>query len=177
MAIIDSSAAVQERYSYDAFGTSNVMPPHSEPGEQLFDWNFLFHAEFQDDSQLYNYGYRYYHTNLGRWISRDPIGEEGGLNLYVFAWNDPTLYRDIFGNDSFPAGQNEAGNRKDWASEHYYVFRIRKSWDIDWEKIKKLKKQENPENALDAYFNSLGIGGKFRGRKRARKNAPQALKP
>jgi RHS repeat-associated protein len=34
------------------------------------------------------YGYRYYHPQTGRWINRDPIEEEGGLNLYGFVGND-----------------------------------------------------------------------------------------
>ena len=39
-------------------------------------------------SMLY-YGYRYYSPKLGRWISRDPLGEAGGLNLYVYGQNSP----------------------------------------------------------------------------------------
>lgn len=39
---------------------------------------------------LYNYGFRYYHPELGRWLSRDPIGEDGGLNLYAFVKNRTT---------------------------------------------------------------------------------------
>ena len=34
------------------------------------------------------YGYRYYDPLTGRWPSRDPIGEEGGSNLYRFVGND-----------------------------------------------------------------------------------------
>ena len=34
-------------------------------------------------------GFRYYNPGLGRWVSRDPIGEEGGEGLYVFAGSDP----------------------------------------------------------------------------------------
>jgi uncharacterized protein RhaS with RHS repeats len=45
----------------------------------------------------YYYGYRYYHTNLGRWLSRDPIGEEGGLNLYALANNMPLSKLDYLG--------------------------------------------------------------------------------
>ena len=33
-------------------------------------------------------GYRCHSPALGRFINRDPIGEEGGLNLYSFAGND-----------------------------------------------------------------------------------------
>jgi RHS repeat-associated protein len=62
------------------------------------DWNFLFHAEFLDnDSGLYNYGYRYYNLQLGRWPSRDPIGEEGGVNLYGFVRNDGVNGTDFLG--------------------------------------------------------------------------------
>jgi uncharacterized protein RhaS with RHS repeats len=43
------------------------------------------------------YGYRYYSTELGRWISRDPIQEKGGLNLYGFAKNSSTDYSDRIG--------------------------------------------------------------------------------
>jgi len=63
-----------------------------------YDWTFLFHGEFIDnESGLYNYGYRYYDSQLGRWLSRDPIGEFGGLNTYVFARNGPISLRDQYG--------------------------------------------------------------------------------
>jgi len=42
-------------------------------------------------------GYRYYNPELGRWINRDPIVEEGGLNLYGFAGNDGVMKRDYLG--------------------------------------------------------------------------------
>ncbi len=32
-------------------------------------------------------GYRYYSPELGRWINRDPIGEEGGIGLYAITAN------------------------------------------------------------------------------------------
>lgn len=38
--------------------------------------------------QLTYYGYRYFDPVTGRWPSRDPIGERGGMNLYQFACNN-----------------------------------------------------------------------------------------
>ena len=41
----------------------------------------------------------FYDANLGRWLNRDPIGEEGGLNLFQFAWNDPVNWFDAWGHE------------------------------------------------------------------------------
>ena len=40
------------------------------------------------ETGLYYYGYRYYNPVTGRWPSRDPIEESGGVNLYGFVGND-----------------------------------------------------------------------------------------
>jgi RHS repeat-associated protein len=45
-----------------------------------------------------DYGYRYYDPLTGRWPSRDPIGETGGLNLYGFSKNDGVNQWDVLGN-------------------------------------------------------------------------------
>jgi RHS repeat-associated protein len=99
-AIINESGTVTERYRYDAFGPLTVLAPDfSVRTTSECAWNFLYHAEFIDAlTGLYNYGYRYYHPGLGRWISRDPIGEEGGLNLYEFVGNDGISRFDMLGN-------------------------------------------------------------------------------
>jgi len=43
------------------------------------------------------YGFRYYDPQTGRWLSRDPIGERGGVNLYGFVWNDGVNWFDLLG--------------------------------------------------------------------------------
>jgi RHS repeat-associated protein len=59
---------------------------------------FRFSTKFQDDETgwLY-YGYRYYDPTVGRWASRDPIGERGGRNLYGFVMNRTTQFVDLLG--------------------------------------------------------------------------------
>jgi len=60
------------------------------------------------------YGYRWYDPFNGRWPSRDPIGERGGLNLYGFVRNDGISKVDRLGlvpniglwRDTFPKGDN-----------------------------------------------------------------------
>lgn len=41
--------------------------------------------------------YRAYNPTMGRWISRDPIGESGGINLYGYVENNPTDLTDPLG--------------------------------------------------------------------------------
>jgi uncharacterized protein RhaS with RHS repeats len=43
------------------------------------------------------YQYRYYDPVTGRWPSRDPIGERGGVNLYSFVGNDGVNWWDPLG--------------------------------------------------------------------------------
>lgn len=62
---------------------------------------FRFSTKYQDDeTDLLYYGYRYYNPSTGRWISRDPLGERGGINLCGFVQNDPTGSFDADGRES-----------------------------------------------------------------------------
>jgi RHS repeat-associated protein len=54
-----------------------------------------------DESDFLYYGKRYYNPSTGRWPNRDPIEEQGGLNLYGFVYNNPVNFFD-------PTGQNPA---------------------------------------------------------------------
>jgi len=49
------------------------------------------------DTKLYYYGYRYYSPGMGRWVSRDPMGEYGGINLLTFCINEPLYSYDVIG--------------------------------------------------------------------------------
>ena len=46
---------------------------------------------------LVNFRARWYDPVTGRWLSKDPIGLSGGLNLYVFCGNDPVNWIDPYG--------------------------------------------------------------------------------
>jgi RHS repeat-associated protein len=47
------------------------------------------------------YGYRWYDPLTGRWPSRDPIGEEGGVNLYGFVGNNGVEKVDVLGRQFY----------------------------------------------------------------------------
>ncbi|MCF6312953.1 MAG: RHS repeat-associated core domain-containing protein [Verrucomicrobiales bacterium] len=53
--------------------------------------------EHYDNARSLHYAFRYYMPESGRWASRDPIGEEGGINLYSFVGNDGVNELDVLG--------------------------------------------------------------------------------
>jgi RHS repeat-associated protein len=64
--------------------------------------SFRFGSEYFDsETELVYYNFRYYSPELGRWLSRDPIGEQGGENLYAMIGNDAVNGIDILGLFSF----------------------------------------------------------------------------
>ena len=81
-----------------------LLGPFGEPllpvtaGTVAAEMPFRFSTKYQDaETGLLYYGYRYYDPITGRWLSRDLIGEEGGLNLYSCVTNDFTNNIDLFG--------------------------------------------------------------------------------
>ena len=91
-----STGALDARWDYDAFG--NLVTDWTRPGPLVVACPFKFSTKYQDaDVGLCDYGFRYYSPDLGRWLNRDPIGEEGGLNLYGMVGNDPVNFFDLLG--------------------------------------------------------------------------------
>ena len=52
---------------------------------------------YNENTRLVAYEYRFYDPELGRWLNRDPIAEDGGLNLYGMVGNDPVNNVDVLG--------------------------------------------------------------------------------
>jgi RHS repeat-associated protein len=64
---------------------------------------FRFSTKYQDEETgLLYYGYRYYQPVTGRWLSRDPMEGDGGLNLYGVVGNNGINLTDPFGLWQWP---------------------------------------------------------------------------
>ena len=108
--VTDKLGTVQARYDYDPSGKRTKMT-----GQLDFDLGYAgyFHHE---PSGLDFARHRAYDSILGRWISRDPIAERGGLNLYQYVGNDPVNATDptglfkVYGNW---CGPDWTGGRKE----------------------------------------------------------------
>lgn len=95
VALVDAAdGVVAAEYEYDPFGGLIRAT-----GELALENRFRFSTKYSDDeSDFIYYGHRFYSPSLGKWLSRDPIDEFGGWNLYGFASADPVNRIDYLGS-------------------------------------------------------------------------------
>jgi RHS repeat-associated protein len=93
MAVTDSSGATIAKNSYDEYG---------KPGAGNIGRFQYTGQTWLSDIGLYYYKARFYSPTLGRFLQPDPIGYEGGLNVYAYAGDDPINRSDPFGLASAP---------------------------------------------------------------------------
>lgn len=91
--LIGADGSIRAHYEYAPFGETLI-----QTGPLASANPFRFSTKYIDaETGWYYYGYRYYIPPLGRWLARDPIGEQGGPNSYLFVDNHPVWGIDPFG--------------------------------------------------------------------------------
>jgi RHS repeat-associated protein len=143
VAITDGSRRTVQTYEYDFFGgqgggasfgglhdmKNRIKQPYAFTGR-----------EFDRDTRLYYYRARYYDPGTGRFTQQDPIGYQGGLNLYAYVDGNPVNAVDPWGLR--PPDVIYTGTDIDWniaqarimGSQHayyefYYAVRTGGIWD------------------------------------------------
>ena len=141
---IDAQGNVVAEYTYDPFG--KIV---GKSGAMSDDFAFRFSTKYYDiELDLYYYTYRYYNPQLMRWLTEDPIAEDGGLNLYGFCGNNPVCRYDKDGRAYF-AKRALAG--QSWSEK----FSINAKLDAaEWEWSHEHLFYGTPDNPLDdvGYF-------------------------
>jgi RHS repeat-associated protein len=88
----DQTASAQ--YEYSPFGEL-IRATGPLATTNPFRWSTKF---WDEDSELAYYGYRSYSPRNARWLNRDPMQEDGGINLYAFASNNAINGYDALGH-------------------------------------------------------------------------------
>lgn len=112
--MVGAAGAVNWASRFKAFGAALVQTAHISnqlrlPG-QYIDRETMFH---------FNY-FRYYDPDRGGYMRSDPIGLDGGLNIYAYAGSNPVRYIDqkglIYGVDpeNPPESPYPPGYREEW---------------------------------------------------------------
>ena len=100
LVFFSGGSGIAAHYEYAPFGA--VTASTRSTSVTAYDFRtynpFRFSSEYADDALgLVYYNYRHYNPLDGRWTSRDPIEEEGGINLMCFCHNAMTSIADSLG--------------------------------------------------------------------------------
>jgi RHS repeat-associated protein len=86
---VSGDAGELGRYRYDPYGATLDAPAVGN--------DFRYTAREYEGEDLYYYRARNYDARMRRFVSEDPIGLAGGLNLYAYAESNPVFYNDPLG--------------------------------------------------------------------------------
>ena len=88
-ALVGTNGVPAVTYAYDSWGNLlSVNGDETLAAPLRFTWQG---REYSHATGLYNFRARWYDPAAGRWLSKDPIGLEGGLNLYEAFENIPDV--------------------------------------------------------------------------------------
>jgi len=89
--VVNNSGGVVARYDYDPYGRRTKL-------SGTFDSDFGFTGHYYHvPSGLHFAPFRAYSAEFGRWLTRDPILETGGINLYAYVIGNPVNRIDTLG--------------------------------------------------------------------------------
>ena len=92
--LFDDNGNLLAEYEYTPFGNiRNIRGSIADKNPMRFSSRY-----YEGDTNLYYYSYRHYCPSIKKWLSQDPIGEQGGVNLYNFVGNNSVFYFDILGS-------------------------------------------------------------------------------
>jgi RHS repeat-associated protein len=115
--LVDATGAVRARYDYDPYGARSKLV-----GDLDGDFGFTGHYTHAA-SGLVLAPFRGYDPGTGRWLSRDPIAERGGMNLYGYVGDNPINVIDPLGLIDIPvpgSGIWQTPSASDAAHVHEY---------------------------------------------------------
>ncbi len=81
--------------TYTPFGRATVTTPMATRERPVITSQLRLPGQYEDAESGLHYNFRrYYDPDVGRYLTEDPIGLDGGVNLYGYANANPLLYMD-----------------------------------------------------------------------------------
>lgn len=119
----DEQGTVNWRWEGEAFGSAE--PDEDPDGNGIpTEINLRFPGQYADGETGSSYNWnRYYLSSATRYLTSDPIGRDGGDNLYLYSNAAPTRYADPFALQPPPAGTCER-RAWDWTLKCRYLYDI-----------------------------------------------------
>jgi len=89
--MVNNSGTIVARYDYDPFGRKTYV-------QGTMSSDFQYAGMYLHATSVLNLTFfRAYDANSAKWLSRDPSGERGGINLYAYVANNTVNLTDILG--------------------------------------------------------------------------------
>ena len=117
VAISDEAGNIIEKYEYSVYGDVRIVAKENGQTREvsIIDNPYYFTGRHLDaETGLYYYRARYYSPTLGRFIQTDPIGYQGGMNLYAYCSSNPVGLVDALGLCA------TSGTIADWVYYSYF---------------------------------------------------------
>jgi RHS repeat-associated protein len=102
--VASDGTTVEAVYDYSPWGEVSKIGGSGVESDFLYTGHF-----YHDESDLHLTLYSAYNPELGMWLSRDPIAENGGINLYAYVGNEPIRYFDPNGLASADSHAGKGG--------------------------------------------------------------------
>ncbi len=92
--ITDANDSAVWEATYAPFGAATV----NADLDSVLENNLRFPGQYYDSETGFHYNvFRHYHPGTGRYLTPDPIGLKGGVNVFAYALNDPVNLTDPSG--------------------------------------------------------------------------------
>jgi RHS repeat-associated protein len=159
--LTDAAQSIVEQYDYDSFGNLTAPPATGNPYTYTS-------REYDSETGLLFYRARYYDPAIGRFLTEDPIGFEGGdVNFYAYVAGNPINAVDPSGLLTIPfAGWMDLGECAGQAALDYWAKRWAETGNL-WYAVPAFFSALWTPQTSDATFSALSIGygsGKWAGR-------------
>ncbi len=106
----DKAGNVVWAASYDPFGKAGIVTPQATTSNPTIALNLRLPGQvFDEETGLHYNWHRFYDAQVGRYVTEDPIGIEGGYNRYAYVGGNPI-------SDIDPYGLFDITNPADWPS-------------------------------------------------------------